>query len=317
LGLSVDAFPVSEAGMMFSVLSKAVDFVLEKVLYDYNDNDDGDGGDNVNDDSPVDTQVIAARDQDNQDVLLTELVDIEEKKSDSKLFSFTGKVTQVFHNHGLIDGEVYFSAEAVCSINPIQAGDTVNVVARQQNKDGGWVAESVSVIESTWEDEEEAAPIVPTGEVGKITQFRARDGEGVINKNILFDVSMCREGYKPCAGDWVTVELDLDVSESSDHDGTKEATVNNAHDRESTTKNKVAEFGLNGNDNSGLNGGGGDEGDWFTEQQKDRQLYAKHVSPLREWCFEGEVTAAMSDHGYIDGEVYFKMDACLNGYRPR
>jgi hypothetical protein len=76
-------------------------------------------------------------------------------------------------------------------------------------------------------------------------------------------------------------------------------------------------LGLNGNGNSGLNSGGGDEGDWFTEQQKDRQLYAKHVSPLREWCFEGEVTAAMSDHGYIDGEVYFRMDACLNGYRPR
>ncbi|XP_041348540.1 RNA helicase Mov10l1-like [Gigantopelta aegis] len=58
---------------------------------------------------------------------------------------------------------------------------------------------------------------------------------------------------------------------------------------------------------TGNNGGGEDD---------DNKRYAVDVEPLRSWTFEGVISAAMEDHGYIDGEVYYEQSACLNGYRP-
>ena len=264
---------------MFTALSKAVDLLLGTAFTH------DDGGQHVADNSANNTNADSAdllvRDQDQQDVLLTAIVDKDEKNADALSVAFTGVVTQVFCGHGLIDGEVYFAADSVGSCKRVQVGDKVNVVARQQFKDGGWTAESVTVVESTWEEEEELAPLVPTGEVGKVTQFR--NGEGIINKNIKFDTSTCKEGYSPHVGDWVTVELDTNTE----------------------------------NDDAGQSQGDVDDDDGFGVVQRDIFMYAIAAAPLREWCFEGVVSAAMPDHGYIDEEVYFRPDACLNGYRPR
>ena len=261
---------------MFSVFSKAVDFLLGAVF-------DRDGEEQQEDEDRADTADLPVRDQDQQDVLLNTIVDQQEKDADAQTVLFTGAVTQVFCGHGLIDGEVYFAADSVGSNKPVQVGDKVNVVARQQFKGGGWVAESVAVVQSTWEEEVAVAPLVSTGEVGKVTRFSGR--EGVINKNIQFNIGVCQEGYRPYVGDWVTAELD--TSTGGRDDGTDA-------------------------DKDGV-----DDDDGFGVVRTETFMYAAAVAPLREWCFEGVVSAAMPDHGYIDEEVYFQPDACLNGYRPR
>ena len=278
-------FCLISENIMFSVLSRAVDLLLGAVFYSNNEGQHE--GDNSTNSASEDTLDLLFRDQDQQDVLLTAIVDKDEQNADALTVAFTGVVSQVFCGHGLIDGEVYFAADSVSTGSagkPVQVGDKVNVVARQQFKDGGWIAESVTVVESTWEEEErELAPLVPTGEVGKVTQFR--NGEGIINKNIRFDNSACKEGYRPHVGDWVTVELD---TSTDNNDGTDQ----NQGDVD-------------------------DDDDGFGVVRVDTFMYATAVAPLREWCFEGVVSAAMPDHGYIDEEVYFRPDACLNGYRPR
>ncbi|KAK7101774.1 RNA helicase Mov10l1-like [Littorina saxatilis] len=269
---------------MFSVLSKAVDFVLSTVLFPQDDEEEQPRADDFNNSSTRHAGDVPDRDQDQQDVLLTAMIDEKEKNAEAQTVPFTGKVTQVFCRHGLIDGKVYFASDAVSSRNAVQVGDTVNVVARQQYKDGGWIAESVTVVDSLWEEEKELTPVVPTGEVGKVTQFSSRDKEGIINKNIWFNMAVCQEGYLPVKGDWVTVELDVSSS---------------TQDKDDASENK------------------GDDYDGFAFVESDPYTYALKVAPLREWCFEGVISAALMDHGYINEEVYFRRDACLNGYRPR
>ncbi|KAK7476009.1 hypothetical protein BaRGS_00032716 [Batillaria attramentaria] len=263
---------------MFSAISKVVDFVLGTVL-EHEDLDNSNsvtkGADNT-DFKNASVSDAYLRHQDQPDVLLTAIVDEQEKNSESSTAFFKGKVTQVFCGHGLIDGEVYFSADSVCEGGVLQVGDQVNVVARQQHREGGWIAETVTVVHSSWEEDEEK-PVVSTGEVGRVTQFRG--GEGVINKNIFFDISSCLEGYRPHPGDWVTVELEADEEDDE-------------------TKKEP-------------------EADGFEDYPSEKQLYAAKVAPLREWSFEGVISAAMADHGYIDEEVYFRIEACMNGYRPR
>ena len=266
---------------MFSVLSKVVDFVLGTVFV--NDNDEHSAESIAETDHGSLYASDPVRDQDQQEVLLTAIVDQREREADARTAVFSGSVTQMFSGHGLIDGEVYFSENVVLGAHHIQVGDKVSVVARQQFEDGGWVAESVTVVESTWEKEGEEVPIVATGEVGKVTHFR--DGEGIINKNISFDISVCHEGYIPHVGDWVAVELDTSDLNDSSADNTQQT---------------YDEYGFETQTNT-----------------KDRFSYAASVMPLREWSFEGTITAAMADHGYVDEEVYFRRDACLKGYWPR
>ena len=102
------------------------------------------------------------------------------------------------------------------------------------------------------------------GEVGKITQLDIYTGEGLINREISFTLSVCREGYRPLVGDWVSVELDLDKE-----------------------KEDLGSRGI------------GDWGDGKTNKTEEEEdgfvsatmlslcTTAKHVAPLREWCFEG------------------------------
>ena len=83
---------------MFSILSHAIDYVLGKVLSDYNEHIEKE---QQHDDfgSPIDvTEIISpklAEEDEEQDVLLSALVDDEEKLVNSKMASFMGKITQV------------------------------------------------------------------------------------------------------------------------------------------------------------------------------------------------------------------------------
>ena len=112
---------------MFSLISTAVDFVLGKVFVkDYDEEQEEET-------KPTiltlfeNYEEFYGSEGDQQDVLLTALLDEREKFSEAQTVSRTGKVTQVFHGHGLIDGEVYFAADAVTSANPVQVQCTVNL----------------------------------------------------------------------------------------------------------------------------------------------------------------------------------------------
>lgn len=258
---------------MYSVLSKVVGLLFKMVIAEEKTDENLSNSCVKVDRQSNESNFSGNLDQD--DVLLTALVDKEEKESDCQMTIFTGKITQLFCEHGLIDGEVYFSAESVIGSNPLHVGDTVNVVARQQNKEGGWMAESVSLVVSSWEDDDLTSEAV-TGEVGKVTELK--EEEGIINKNIIFTIGECVEGYLPHVGDWVSVELDTTDSDTS---------------------------------------GAQEEKEDFTTHLKEPLFNASKVAPLRTWSFEGCVSASLPDHGYIDEEVFFRLDACLNGYRPR
>lgn len=173
---------------------------------------------------------------------------------------FDGKVTHVFGEHGLVDGEIYFTLDGQ---HKPAVGDAVSVVAKQQYEDGGWYAEEITVVSKSWEDEEEETVLERKSAcVGKITQLGKETG--MINSEMEFEIENCVENFKPCRGDWVTAELEtLKLSED------------------------------------------------------EEKVSAVNVEPLRQWTFDGDVSAAMEDHGYIDGEVYFTPEVCVNNYRPR
>ncbi|XP_048252901.1 RNA helicase Mov10l1-like isoform X2 [Haliotis rufescens] len=173
---------------------------------------------------------------------------------------FDGKVTHVFGENGLVDGEIYFALDGQ---HKPAVGDAVSVVAKQQYEDGGWYAEEITVVSKSWEDEEEETEVERKSAcVGKITQLGKETG--MINSEMEFEIENCVENFKPCRGDWVTAELEtLKLSED------------------------------------------------------EEKVSAVNVEPLRQWTFDGDVSAAMEDHGYIDGEVYFTPEVCVNNYRPR
>ncbi|KAL8585612.1 hypothetical protein ACOMHN_067057 [Nucella lapillus] len=265
---------------MFTVLSRLVDMVLGSVL-EADEGCGGQAGDGERDDYGLQTSGALRRDQDQPEVLLT-LMGPRALPGGATEMRASGTVSQVFSGHGLIDGHIYFSDQTVHTDKPLRVGDKVSVVARQQFTNGGWTADSVTMVEGSerWWDEggEEEAPVVPTGEVGRVTRFR--DGEGFINGTIAFHLSACREGYRPCVGDWVSVELDTgdDPGDGDDKRGDDED-KQGAGNRE------------DGNDDE--------------------------VSPVRERCFEGRVSAVMGDHGYVDGEVFFRRNVCVGGCWPR
>ena len=266
---------------MFSVLSAVLDYVLEKAF----DNKFVHSVSN----NYISTFFTAPNtDQDflfddlQKDVLLLELIDEREKAAGIQTQRCTGKVTHVCGGHGLIDGTIYFATEDIFGSNPVQVDDVVKVVASQQHQNGGWTAQSVTVVESLWQGELDEPVTVPTGEVGKVNQLDRREGVGIINDNVRFDVDCCEEGYCPCVGDWVTVELDLSMLLIDKH-------AIHEHDIE----------------------------DEFLRTMPQSYQYAACVAPLRRWSFNGTVTSVSTDHGYIDDDVYFSIGDCLNCYRPR
>lgn len=186
---------------MFSVLNKFWNFFYTEELDDEDEKQD------------------SSNKTEEQDINNTH--DAEEKKK-----NFNGKVTHVFSNHGLIDGEIYFSFDCVVGGLRPQVGIEVNCVAKQEHRGGGWSAEQINIIKN-WELTQHDSKIVklngnepvvaepetnvPT--IGVVT--KCVEGRGLINDNISFMCDNCVDGFSPQAGDWVKFDLvGLDVGDS-------------------------------------------------------------------------------------------------------
>jgi hypothetical protein len=175
--------------------------------------------------------------------------------------NFNGNVTHVFENHGLINGEIYFSFDTVIDKVRLKVNDAVHVVAKQQTDGGVLITEQVSLIKEDWDDQEvevnnHEEDSVQDGIVGKVTKF---DGnEGIIQGYVYFDMSNVIDDYIPKNGDYVKADY---------------------HQTENDTK-------------------------------------IENVQPLRYLEKESKITGFQFDHGYIDGEIFFYAEACVDGYKP-
>ncbi|KAG8012808.1 RNA helicase Mov10l1 [Nibea albiflora] len=101
-------------------------------------------------------------------------------------------VTQLYVDHGMIDGAVYFTNEEVLGGIPLKEGDLVNGIAVERSADA-------------WDDggrtslEAESMQLRPL--IGTVTSF---DGDGgYINQTTYFPRYSLWEGYEPMKGDWV------------------------------------------------------------------------------------------------------------------
>ncbi|GAB1598152.1 RNA helicase Mov10l1-like [Argonauta hians] len=141
------------------------------------------------------------------------------KSTEENTRTFTGYITNVFGNHGLIDGDVYFSYSVIVGSQRPQEGNEVSVIASRQHREGGWYADQVIILKQWAEendsdnsDDSKETESVSNGVVqelapgvGTITQCHL--GEGLINEDIPFRIENCVKGFIPEVGDWVTVDL--------------------------------------------------------------------------------------------------------------
>ncbi|XP_062571202.1 RNA helicase Mov10l1-like [Saccostrea cucullata] len=217
---------------MFSAFAKLISFIL-------NDEED------VSEDNELSAQELNDEDKGFDST--------DEKEGLSK--SSHGKVTHIYNDYGLIDGEIFFTFQTVLSEKRLGLGEEVSYVAKRETLGSGWRATQVALTTS-WdfdEDDKEDKSMV-----GIIEKF---NGEfGTINGQIQFSVSaVTLENYVPCVGDYVTVDV-MRVS--------------------------------------GL-------------------LEASNIKPLRMFEKEGQISAVQKDHGYIDGDTFFTLAACCDGFSPR
>lgn len=227
---------------MFSALSKLVSFVYQH---------DDDEEEHYETDQTIAVPI---------DKIHQEPADNRQSTRTDQVKNFSGKVTHVFEKHGLINRDIYFSFDTIINEVKPQIGDEVDVVARQQGDDGLLITEQVSIIQESWDtnnDEEciEEVEVLPQdGIVGKITRF---DGEkGLINGHISFKREDLYEDFIPYVGDYIKAEYD--------------------------------------------------ENDKFIER----------MEPLRYLEKESKITGFQGDHGYLDGEIFFYPEACVDGYKP-
>ena len=170
-------------------------------------------------------------------------------------------------------------------------------------------------------------------------------GQGLIDGEIYFSFSTLSAGNRePRVGDVVHVVAKQQYENGGWHAESVAITSESWEDEEDTGEKKKAVIGkvTHIGDETGfinrnvefdvddcLNGYTPHKGDWVTAQlladlkdeeidngETDSKTYAVDVEPLRSWTFEGMISAALKDHGYINGEVYYERSACLNGYRP-
>ena len=94
-----------------------------------------------------------------------------------------GRVTHIYQDYGLIDGEVFFTVKEVLSEKTFKLGEEINYVAKRENLSSGWMATSVSMA-TTWEIDEDG--VQDKSMVGIIETF---NGElGTINGHIQFSL---------------------------------------------------------------------------------------------------------------------------------
>nr|XP_022302491.1 RNA helicase Mov10l1-like isoform X2 [Crassostrea virginica] len=132
--------------------------------------------------------------------------DIEVDSSDEEeglSKSSQGRVTHIYQDYGLIDGEVFFTVKEVLSEKTLKLGEEINYVAKRENLSSGWMATSVSMA-TTWEIDEDG--IQDKSMVGIVETFNGK--LGIINSHIQFSLEgVCSEDYFPWVGDYVTLEV--------------------------------------------------------------------------------------------------------------
>ncbi|OWF48746.1 RNA helicase Mov10l1-like [Mizuhopecten yessoensis] len=230
--------------VMFSVLSKVVNYFWTEEGEDGNDNE----------------HLITSQTNGNVDPKNESLSDTSVNNK-----SIDGKVTHLYNTHGLIDNEIYFSFDAIQGDqNPVR-GDHVTGVAKQQHTDGGWHADQVILCSDFWDQEgnyvEEVDHSEPDAVVGVVTHFKGT--EGYISDYIHFTFQKNDVGennFFPCNGDYVTADI---------------------------AKNDAG------------------------------QTEGRNIQPVRVEERDGQVTGALQNHGYIEGEVFFSYDVCKGGWRPK
>lgn len=77
------------------------------------------------------------------------------KSCEENTRTFTGYISNLFGNHGLIDGDVYFSYSVVVGSQRPQVGNEVSVIASRQHREGGWYADQVSILKQ-WTEENDS-----------------------------------------------------------------------------------------------------------------------------------------------------------------
>ena len=198
------------------------------------------------------------------------------EKTDKKIF--IGRVTNVFHDHGLVDNEIYFPLDIISKQGGINVGDRVRVLAQRKGNFGGWRAESVEVCNEEnvgyenedWntnvgkediDDELNSLARVKSDDLNDASrQYVARvlsttNVGGSLDNGVIYNQTVCENGFIPVRGDWVNI---------------------------------LVERG-----------------------------YTKSISAVRWRSFTGKITGLDSNGGYIDNEIFFLASACEGGLLPQ
>lgn len=116
-----------------------------------------------------------------------------------------GKVTRLYDGAGVIEDDVYFTFDKVIGGARPEVGTEVHVEATREKETTGWKATRVQVM-SEWKlDGAKSSSSVETF-IGTITNIST--DFGVVDDDIIFEISSVRFGYVPFQGDWVKLDLD-------------------------------------------------------------------------------------------------------------
>ena len=118
---------------------------------------------------------------------------------------FTGTVTGLSNNSGMIDHQVFFEIDCVIGGRKPVVGSTVHVHAVREHPQAGWQARRVEVT-SRWQPETESRIQVLIGYIAQLSPTH-----GVVDcstEEVVFSTrdSIAR-GYRPHVNDWVQVAL--------------------------------------------------------------------------------------------------------------
>uniref|UniRef100_T1J397 RNA helicase n=1 Tax=Strigamia maritima TaxID=126957 RepID=T1J397_STRMM len=156
---------------------------------------------------------VEKTEEDDCEIPLRQSDDLEAEKEKRNGIEIKGEVTSIDNFSGFVDEYIFFDFNVVEGDLRPEIGTKVIVNAICQD-DGRWtaskvfVARTVSLDDEDWgiESVEFAKDRFETNEVGKVTIFDKVNG-GYVNDCLKFDLSNVKEGFVPCEGDWVTVNL--------------------------------------------------------------------------------------------------------------
>ena len=215
-------------------------------------------------------------------------------KKASNVKHFSGIITNLYRDYGLIDDETYFPLSAVRGKIVPTVGVRVHVEAHRKHENAGWRAVSVEPVgRDDWEED----PSQETCNQSKEVKIQKEDSE--FDDSPYFDISSDDEMEKEQGG----------IGKITNYDQrTRTGHVDNLYN---FTLNDVKQGFIPY------------RGDWVsaTFLKKEEGLYSSDIKPLREMTFEGRVGSYSnlpnSRHGYINREIFFWPEAVVGNYVPR